>query len=195
LTASAGYGRAERLSVFREHLSKFLGCLCSSASAGYGRAERLSVFREHLDEFEEHLSKFLGCLCSTASAGYGRAERLYEFFERLSRFLATLSLFRAVLDKTSLTPCFLLAVRRGWCAGLALRAKSGLAWRPGRFTLVPALLARLRQSLEQSAKPPQDRRVTVAFAIVHSCALQVAPVHSVLDAQSCAPTAVWHGPG
>jgi hypothetical protein len=41
LTASAGYGRAERLSVFEEHLSEFLGRLCGAASAGYGRAERL----------------------------------------------------------------------------------------------------------------------------------------------------------
>src|ERR1700733_4411118 len=96
-TASAGHGRAERLSVFEEtlhvfeeHLSEFLGRLCLTASAGHGRAERLSVFEETLHEFEEHLSEFLGRLCLTASAGHGRAERLSVFEEHLSEFLGRL---------------------------------------------------------------------------------------------------------
>jgi hypothetical protein len=106
LTASAGYGRAERpsesteiLHEFEEHLSEFLERLCLTASAGYGRAERRSEFREVLHEFEEHLSEFLECLCLHASAGYGRAERrsglrevLHEFEERLSEFLECLCL-------------------------------------------------------------------------------------------------------
>jgi hypothetical protein len=66
----------EHLHEFEEPLSVFRGCLCLTASAGYGRAERLSVFQEMLHEFEEPLSVFRGCLCLTASAGYGRAERL-----------------------------------------------------------------------------------------------------------------------
>jgi hypothetical protein len=102
LTASAGYGRAERLSVFQEilhefeaHLSEFHERLCLTASAGYGCAERLSEFQEVLHDFQEHLSEFLESLCLTVAGGYGRAERLYEFFEVLSPFLATLSLFLA----------------------------------------------------------------------------------------------------
>ena len=108
LTASAGHGRAERLSEFLEtlhefeaHLSVFLERLCLTASAGYGRAERLSEFRELLYEFEAHLSEFLECLCLTASAGYGRAERLSEFRDALHEFGEHLSEFREILCLTA----------------------------------------------------------------------------------------------
>jgi hypothetical protein len=62
LTASAGYGRAERLSEFAE-------CLCLTVSAGYGCAERLS-------EFFEVLCLLLGMLfVFLASAHEGRHVR------------------------------------------------------------------------------------------------------------------------
>jgi hypothetical protein len=95
LTASAGYGRAQRLCVFVERL-------CLTASAGYGRAERLCEFVERLCltasagyGCAERLCEFVGRLCLTASAGCGRAEPLHEFLEVLDAFLRTLSLFLA----------------------------------------------------------------------------------------------------
>ena len=82
---------------FEECLSEYLGFLRVTAPAGHGRAERLSVFGEIVLVLEECLSESLGVLCVTASAGHGRAERLYEFLGVLYPFLAMLSLFVASL--------------------------------------------------------------------------------------------------
>ena len=58
MTASAGHGRAQRLSEYRERF-------CLTASAGYGRAQ-------HLSEFVEMLSAFLGLLWPRLTSGFLR---------------------------------------------------------------------------------------------------------------------------
>jgi hypothetical protein len=110
LTASAGYGRAARLSVFQELLHKFLECLCLTASAGYGRAARLSVFQELLRELEEHLSEFLEVLypfLATLSlflaSGHHERGMLYPYLATFSLFLASLHRERDLVGEVAPT--------------------------------------------------------------------------------------------